>query len=151
MMRAAVRDLFLKTLEDIRHRYRFYVVGYVVMPEHFHLLISEPETGDPSTVVQVLKQSVAKAALGDSPERQFWQPRFYDFNVWTEKKRIEKLKYMHHNPVGRGLVREPEHWRWSSYADCALGRRGPVLVAAEDWFPTLRKEREEWGTPGVVS
>ena len=151
MMRAAVRDLFLKTLEDVRHRYRFYVIGYVVMPEHFHLLISEPQIGDPSTVVQVLKQSVAKAALGNSPERQFWQPRFYDFNVWTEKKRIEKLKYMHHNPVARGLVKKPEHWRWSSYADYALGRRGPVLVAAEDWFPTLRKGGEEWGTPGLIS
>ena len=44
-----------------------------------------------------------------------WQPRFYDFNVWTERKRIEKLRYMHCNPVKRGLVAEPEQWRWSSF------------------------------------
>jgi putative transposase len=37
-----------------------------------------------------------------------WQPRFYDFNVRTEDKRIEKLRYMHRNPVERGLVEKPE-------------------------------------------
>jgi hypothetical protein len=41
--------------------------------------------------------------------------RFYDFNVWTERKRIEKLRYMHRNPVKRELVAEPEQWRWSSF------------------------------------
>ncbi len=44
-----------------------------------------------------------------------WQPRFYDFNVWTKRKRIEKLRYMHRNPVKRELVAEPEQWRWSSF------------------------------------
>ena len=43
-----------------------------------------------------------------------WQRRFYDFNVWTARKRIEKLRYMHRNPVARGLVQEPEQWPWSS-------------------------------------
>jgi hypothetical protein len=42
------RDLFLKTLEQTRRRYKFVVVGYVVMLEHIHLLISEPERGKPS-------------------------------------------------------------------------------------------------------
>jgi putative transposase len=149
MMRAAIRDLFLETLDDVRRRYRFYVVGYVAMPEHFHLLISEPEEGDPSTVIQVLKQTVAKEALGDSQERQFWQTRFYDFNVWTERKRAEKLAYIHGNPVSRGLVRRPDEWRWSSYADYAVGRRGPVLVATEDWFPTLRQRTAKNGAPQV--
>jgi hypothetical protein len=41
--------------------------------------------------------------------------RFYDFNVWTERKRTEKLRYMHRNPVKRGLVEEPEQWAWSSF------------------------------------
>jgi len=104
--------------------------GYVVMPEHIHLLISEPEVGTPSTVMQVLKQRTARALLPkteaprtaqielfkEAPERApFWQSRFYDFNVWTQKKRVEKLRYMHQNPVTRGLVAEPEDWRWSSY------------------------------------
>lgn len=41
-------DLFLRVLERARQKYRFVVIGYVVMPEHFHLLITEPEAGGPS-------------------------------------------------------------------------------------------------------
>ena len=52
---ARSRDRFLSILEHTRQRYRFVVVGYVVMPEHIHLLVTEPEVGTPSTVMQVLK------------------------------------------------------------------------------------------------
>ncbi|HKU25110.1 MAG TPA: transposase [Candidatus Sulfotelmatobacter sp.] len=57
------RDRFLSVLEQTRQQYRFVVVGYVVMPEHVHLLITEPETGSPSTVMQVLKQRAAHTLL----------------------------------------------------------------------------------------
>ena len=57
------RDLFLEVMERVRRRYRFIVVGYVVMPEHVHLLFSEPERGDPSVVMKVLKQSFARQLL----------------------------------------------------------------------------------------
>jgi len=104
------------------------------MPEHVHLLISEPIRGTPSTVLKMLKQRVsrrlrAKArqrvpasqrsvafAPGEAPLRQFWQRRFYDFNVWSRKKKIEKLNYMHMNPVERGRVKNPRDWPWSSFA-----------------------------------
>jgi putative transposase len=123
---ASSRDRFLSVLEQTRKRYRFVVVGYVIMPEHIHLLLSEPEVGTPSTVMQVLKQRTARALLPKRkpkdprqtylfakapPRAPFWQARFYDFNVWREKQRVEKLKYMHHNPVKRGLVASPEQWR----------------------------------------
>ena len=126
-------------LEQVRVRYRFVVVGYVVMPEHVHLLISEPGIGTPSTAMQVLKQRTARALLpqrkrrnprqrnlfGDEPQpRAFWQARFYDFNVWTTKKRVEKLSYMHRNPVKRGLVNSPGQWGWSSYRFYTLGETG---------------------------
>jgi putative transposase len=141
------RDLFLSILEQTRQRYGFVVVGYVVMPEHFHLLISEPEKGNPSTVMQVLKQRFARRLLSqlrcaDRPGQlslwdteaiaaaHVWQRRSYDFNVWSEHKRIEKLRYMHRNPVARGLVREPEQWRWSSYRQYAYGEAGPVRINA---------------------
>ena len=58
--------------------------------------------------------------------------RFYDFNVWTEKKRVEKLRYLHRNPVERGLVAGPEDWRWSSYRFYLLGESGAVRVN-EGW------------------
>jgi len=140
------RDRVLSILEQTRERYRFVVVGYVVMPEHVHLLISEPEVGTPSTAMQVLKQRSAHALLparrrrdprqrelfGEEPRRVFWQARFYDFNVWTTKKRIEKLRYMHRNPVKRGLVESPEQWRWSSYRFYLLDEPGPVRIN-EGW------------------
>ena len=137
---AARRDLFLQTLEQVRLRYGFAAVGYVVMPEHFHLLISEPEKGNPSVVMQVLKQRFAsqvlqacsqtgKGQLRDGMEEgHVWQRRFYDFVVWSEAKRVEKLRYMHRNPVKRGLALAPEQWAWSSFRHYAYDEVGPVLV-----------------------
>jgi putative transposase len=127
------RNLFVKVLGDVRKRYEFALVGFVVMPEHVHLLIGEPKKGNPSKVIQALKQSVSrrlrsKSRRPSSPNQlrlgfavaeacpHLWQRRFYDFNVWSYKKKLEKLKYMHFNPVKRGLVRDPKDWPWSSYS-----------------------------------
>ena len=60
-----LRDLFLTVLELMRERYRFGVVGYVVMPEHVHLLISGPQIGDPSVVVQAVKLGFVRRVLND--------------------------------------------------------------------------------------
>ena len=129
------RDLFLYIFEQVRRRYVFDAIGYVVMPEHFHLLISEPERDDPSIVMKVLKQTVSRKLLS-SNGTHFWQPRFYDFNVFSEEKQNEKINYMHNNPVKRGLVSSPAEWRWSSYRAYALRERGPVNM---DWlFQPLR-------------
>jgi putative transposase len=138
------RDLFLKVLEQVRQRYEFVVVGYVVMPEHIHLLISEPQEKNPSTVMQALKLGFARRVLAQARRRHHpsqaslfehapqhvWQKRFYDFNVWTPRKRVEKLRYMHRNPVQRGLVASPELWRWSSFRAYSLGEPGRVQVNA---------------------
>ncbi len=81
------RDLFLQVLEQTRQRYHFVFVGYVVMPEHIHLLISEPEQGDPSVVMKVVKQEFARTVhrgercadqSGAEPGKG-WQRRFYRF------------------------------------------------------------------------
>ena len=133
------RDVFLSVLERVRRRLRFVVLGYVVMPEHVHMLIMEPERGTVATVMQVVKQSVARRLLPRrragqgrlwEEEEHFWQARYYDFNVWSEK-RMEKLNYMHMNPVRRGLVDSPELWKWSSYREYALGEPGPVKL--KEW------------------
>jgi putative transposase len=114
---APARELFLKTLQAVRERYKFQLLGYVVMPDHIHLLITEPKIATPSTVMQVLKQQVSRnlSALRKNSDERFWDRRFYDFNVWSRKKRIEKLHYMHMNPVARGLVTAPQLWPWSSF------------------------------------
>ena len=138
------RDLVLRALEATRRNYQLLVVGYVVMPEHVHLLVSEPQRANLSTALKALKQGVSRRVLrrlrrgcrqpglfGDGGElKRFWQARFYDFNVWTAKKRVEKLRYMHRNPVKRGLVASPELWRWSSFRHYAYGEKGMVAVNA---------------------
>ena len=138
------RDLLVKILEEVRQRYHFVVVGYVVMPEHVHFLLGEPERGNPSVVMQVLKQRYARALLRKTKQprcpvqdslwemslepEHVWQRRFYDFVVWSQAKIEEKIRYMHGNPVKRGLVLTPEQWRWSSAREYILGEAGPVRL-----------------------
>jgi putative transposase len=116
----------------MRERYRFAVIGYVVMPEHAHLLISEALIGDPSKIIQAVKVGFPeRMAISGEFFGQFWQRRFYDFNLWGQQKEVEKLKYMHRNPVVRGLAASPEQWLWSSYRSYASGEIG--LVRINDW------------------
>ena len=120
---AEPRDAFLSILEETRHKYSMQVIGYVVMPTHVHLLLSEPETGKLSTAMQVLKQRFSRTRV---LEEEVWEPRYYDFNIFTEHKLREKLEYIHMNPVHAGLVVAPADWRWSSYRFYALDQLGPV-------------------------
>jgi putative transposase len=150
------RDLFLAILEQVRQRYRFVVLGYVVMPEHFHVLIGEPQEGDPSKVMQAVKQRYAQrvlrrrrrtrsecqGSLWDPGPVHVWQARFYDFNVWTERKRVENLRYMHRNPVKRGLVNEPEQWPWSSFRYYRYGEMGRVRVNDTDVMKMRVSDRQ---------
>lgn len=84
---------------------------------------------------------MARRLIGD--QKHFWQARYYDFNVYTAKKRIEKLRYIHRNPVKRDLVEKPEDWEWSSFRHYATGEEGVVEIESE-W--TGRK-RERMGMP----
>jgi putative transposase len=137
---ARARDVFEQTLEQARRWYGLYVTGYVVMPEHVHLLISEPERTKLSTALQMLKQNIARR-LREPEGGPFWQPRYYDFCVWSEAKLIEKLRYIHRNPVRRGLVSSPEQWAWSSFRHYVSGFEGVVEIESQ-W--TARK-REQFG------
>ncbi len=76
---ARCRDRFLAVLEQVRERYRFVVVGYVVMPEHVHLLMSEPEVGSPSKVMQLLKQRTARALLPKRKRRNLRVAAQFEF------------------------------------------------------------------------
>jgi putative transposase len=110
----------------VRQQYGLRVYGYVVMPEHVHLLVSEPERAVLARAMQSLKQSVAQLAL--RAVEPFWQARYYDFNVWSERKFSEKLRYIHRNPVTRVFVASPEEWPWSSFRHYATGAASPVEI-----------------------
>lgn len=135
------RRVFERTLEHVRRWYGLYIFGYVIMPEHVHLLLSEPRPADLSSAIQMLKQLVARKLRGGRTDSPFWQARYYDFNVFTQKKWVEKLRYIHRNPVTRGLVAEPEEWRWSSYRHWLTGSVGTVEIESEWTF----KSREKMG------
>ena len=122
------KTIFEETLEALRQRHIFDVHGYVLMPEHVHLLVGEPENKPLANALQALKLSVCKL----STQRPFWQARYHDFNVLTHNKRVEKLHYMHQNPVTRGLVSMPEDWPWSSYRHYHLDESS-ILKITPPW------------------
>jgi putative transposase len=147
------RSLFERSFEAMRVRYSFVVCGYVVMPEHVHLLVSEPTNANLATAIQALKLSVSV----QSRERPFWQPRYYDFNVHNEEKRVEKLRTIHRNPVKRELVQQPEQSPWSSYRHYATGEIGTVEIesfwtgARRDGLIDPRFSQSRPGAPSLFS
>jgi len=131
---------FVRTLDELRNELGFKIIGYVLMPEHSHLLVWPGPLADPSQIMQKLSERTANFILRDLRRnlvipwcekmlRRFalppsvhhhahyrvWNRGGYDMNIWTEKKIREKLQYMHNNPVKRGLVAQPGDWPWSSW------------------------------------
>jgi putative transposase len=90
-------------------------------------LIGEPVKGVVSGVIHALNFSVAM----QRKERPFRQASHHDFLVHNEEKRVEKLRYMHRNPVVRGLVERPEDWAWSSFRHSATGVEGRVEIESQ--------------------
>ena len=107
------RRIFESALERVRRSFRLDVYGYVVMPEHVHLLLSEPQRDTLADALKSLKQGVSRRLIGDA--EHFWQKRYYDFNIRNYPQFVEKLRYIHCNPVKQGLCDRPEGWQWRSF------------------------------------
>ena len=139
-------------MERVRRSFRLHVYGYVVMPEHVHPLISEPEKDTLADALKSLKQGVSRRLIGDHPlkpktglngaPQHFWQKRYYDFNIRNYQQSVEKLRYIHRNPVEAGLCERPEDWEWSSFRHYATGCEGRVEIESE-W--TARKRERAAG------
>jgi len=148
----ASRQIFESALERVRRSFRLHVYGYVVMPEHVHLLLSEPEKDTLADALKSLKQGVSRRLIGDHPlkpktglngaPQHFWQKRYYDFNIRNYQQSVEKLRYIHRNPVEAGLCERPEDWEWSSFRHYATGCEGRVEIESE-W--TARKRERAAG------
>jgi putative transposase len=125
----------VQELSLIRSEMNFRLVGYVVMPNYVHLLMSEPQPEMPSAAIQKLKQRVSrkipKSESNLEPRPSFWETRFYDFNVYSLAKRKEKLNYMHANPVIRELVRHAQDWPWSNWSFYMKDEPGLVPIDVE--------------------
>jgi len=125
-------------------KYGFSLLGYVIMPDHVHLLLWWDKVEKPdlniSKIMQGIKGATARQIIGLTTGRlehmlqpcsmtvpkstrshkrklryRLWQHGFYDFNIYAEEKLVEKLNYIHHNPVKAGLVSLPDDYKWSSY------------------------------------
>src|SRR5208282_2135634 len=134
------RSSFVEVLGRLRQEMGFLLVGWVLMPEHYHLLFRPQPAESTSAIMQALNKQTAQGILQtlrghqqhawcgkmlanlrlpptvhSDAQYRFWQRRFYPFNVYSEKKHLEKLDYMHNNPVSRKLVDSPDQWPWSSF------------------------------------
>ena len=146
-----IYELFVECLEDMRRRFSMFVYGYVIMPEHVHLLVNEPEGGTLADAIHYLKLSFAKrlrSRNGTIGLRSFWQKRYYDRNVRDEREFSVKLRYLHRNPVKRGLVTEPAEWKWSSFRHYALREVGIVEIESE-WTARDREQKACGGVPRI--
>jgi len=131
--------LFMGVLSYCQKRYKFKLYGYVVMPDHIHLLIQPDDNYTISAVIQKIKSIFAKefklkikkrvaaslARGGDSKtiayaelieyNHPIWQKSFYDHAIRNEQDFEEKLDYIHQNPIRVGLVKSADQYKWSSY------------------------------------
>lgn len=153
-----IRDQFLIDLRAVRERFHFNLYGWVIMPEHVHLLLWPKLPEHPlSIVLRELKRGFARMVLSrwrelDAPilsrlrsadgTTRFWQRGGgYDRGVWTGRGEFhEKLRYIHQNPVTRGLIATPTEWRWSSAWAWANKSRWSELSLAPDPLPPKRPE-----------
>ncbi|MGO8720719.1 MAG: REP-associated tyrosine transposase [Acidobacteriaceae bacterium] len=137
---------FVLALERARLHCHFRVYRFVAMPEHVQLLISEPERGTVANAIQSLKISSAKRSAGgrERMERHtpLWQKRYDDRNVRDYDEFVEKLRYIHRNPVKRALVEKAEDWRWSSFRHYALREDCGVEIESQ-WTADRRNKRDE--------
>jgi len=122
-------------LEQTRARHHVRVYAYVLMPEHVHLLINEPPLILLAQFLKAVKQIASRKLRG--PRQKFWQERYYDSNIHGEKARSEVIRYIHRNPVKRGLVEKPENWPWSSFRHYATGVAGAVEIESR-WTAARR-------------
>jgi len=132
--------VFELALERIRRTFGLRIYAYVVMPEHVHVLLSEPDRQTLADALKSLKQGVSRRLIENA--EHFWQKRYYDFNIRDYPQFMEKLRYIHRNPVRAELCERPEDWAWSSFRHYATGCEGTVEIESE-W--TARKRERAAG------
>ena len=125
----SARETVEAVLEQTRARHQARVYAYVLMPEHVHLLVNEPPRILLAQFLKVVKQMTSRKLKAG--RESFWQDRYCDSNVHGEKTRSEVIRYIHRNPVARGLVESPEDWPWSSFRHYATGVRGTVEIESQ--------------------
>jgi len=109
------RDIILQMLASSREQSRYALAGYVVMPDHLHLLLVPGHRGLAADMQRIKRWSQHKISIARGNTIPLWQRRYFDHIIRRVRDFWEKLEYIHNNPVAAGFVSEPKDWRWSSY------------------------------------
>jgi putative transposase len=148
-------DILTDSLIFLISKYKAKLFGFVLMPNHIHLII---ETVSAETIsafmrdfkkftstkirkqLEVdgrvdLREKLLTNAVGVKGQVfKLWMDRFDDVMIFTEKIFYEKLNYIHFNPVKAGFVKSPEEWRYSSYQNYVF--RNDSVIRVEMPFDT---------------
>jgi putative transposase len=120
------KRILLGVLNDELNVRQTQCIGFVIMPEHVHAIVWFPVVGQLSQFVHGWKRKssfhtrnwyrceAAHYCEGFGEGEQFWQPKYYSFELFDEAKLLEKLEYIHNNPIRRGLAARTTDWKWSS-------------------------------------
>jgi putative transposase len=114
------KELLIKYLAESRNKYGYKLLGYVIMPEHVHLVLLPPDNMKLGLMIREIKSKMAREYFSlnmkeTSSKNVFWQKRCYDHNCRSAESAKEKINYCHNNPVKRGLAAEPGNYKWSSH------------------------------------
>jgi putative transposase len=127
------RDTFESLLFSLIPSHADALMGYVIMPDHIHLLVGCANGGNQlSKFMQTLKSLSARKLFPGIGT--IWERRFDDLVIHSDKQYRTKLNYLHENPVRRGLVGEPTDWRWSSARFWMTECIHPVLTKEWNWM-----------------
>ena len=133
----AAKEIVEAVLEEARARHQVRVYAYGIMPEHVHVLVNEPPRIVLGQFLKVWKQATSRQLKGE--REQFRQDRYYDGNVRGPDEVSEVIRYIHRNPVKRGLVGKPQGLPWSSFSHYLTGVRGTLEIESE-WTVRLRQD-----------
>jgi putative transposase len=123
------REVFARLLEELRVKFRFGVAGYVVMPDHFKLLMREPEIDTAANAIEMLQARYRRRYNSSArSDEQVWESRFTDAHIVGADAVAATLASMHAEPVKAGLVSRAEEWTWSSARAYAGLPEGVVTV-----------------------
>ena len=109
-----LRQVWHKTKE----RHPFTMLAYVILPDHFHLLIRPNGENNFSQIMHSIKMSYTlslKRLLKEDTPLQFWQKRFWDHVIRNENDLENHIHYIHFNPIKHGYVPDPGDWKNSSF------------------------------------
>ena len=113
-----------RSLARRREKDGFTLTAWVLLPDHWHAILYPPHPLAISALLKALKvSSMVAVNRGRRETGELWQGRFFDHALRTVPEYLETVEYIHPNPVRRGLVKQPDQWRWSSFREYA-GRDG---------------------------